>query len=279
MARIDTLPHFLTDVADAIREKKGSSDPITIADFDTEIENLPSGGGDNEISNSTDTIYEFNWQDLIVPNNRVTISSIFRGCAYVKNFPKIIFNNNVTNASNCFMSCTNMNSVDMSNWNISNIIDFSSAFYTCTGLTGTNNFVFPSTTCNGTDVSLSSMFYACSNLVNLDLSDLHINNIRVFSQTFRGCTKLKTLDIRNFKLSTTTTDARLDGSFWNCSALEHLDIRGFDFVNVQIYNKNNMLNAVPTACEIIVKDAANKTWFNTNFASYTNVKTVAEYEG
>ena len=45
MARTDTLGHFLTDVADAIREKKGTSETITASDFDTEIENLPSGGG------------------------------------------------------------------------------------------------------------------------------------------------------------------------------------------------------------------------------------------
>lgn len=45
MARVDTLGNFLTDVADAIRTKKGSSDTILASDFDTEIENLPSGGG------------------------------------------------------------------------------------------------------------------------------------------------------------------------------------------------------------------------------------------
>ena len=45
MARTDTLPHFLTDVADAIRTKKGTEAEIKASDFDTEIENLPSGGG------------------------------------------------------------------------------------------------------------------------------------------------------------------------------------------------------------------------------------------
>ena len=44
MARTDTLGNFLTDVADAIREKKGTSDAIQASDFDTEIANLPSGG-------------------------------------------------------------------------------------------------------------------------------------------------------------------------------------------------------------------------------------------
>ena len=43
MARIDTLINFLTDVAAAIKAKKGDSTLIPAADFDTEIANLPSG--------------------------------------------------------------------------------------------------------------------------------------------------------------------------------------------------------------------------------------------
>ena len=45
MARIDSLGHFLTDVADAIRNKKGSSGTIQASSFDTEIASIPSGGG------------------------------------------------------------------------------------------------------------------------------------------------------------------------------------------------------------------------------------------
>ena len=45
MARTDTLPHFLTDVADAIRTKGGTSGTIQASSFDTAIANLPSGGG------------------------------------------------------------------------------------------------------------------------------------------------------------------------------------------------------------------------------------------
>ena len=44
MARTDTLGHYLTDVADAIRAKGGTSATITASDFDTAIANLPSGG-------------------------------------------------------------------------------------------------------------------------------------------------------------------------------------------------------------------------------------------
>lgn len=44
MARTDTLGHFLTDVADAIRTKGGTSANIQASTFDTAIANLPSGG-------------------------------------------------------------------------------------------------------------------------------------------------------------------------------------------------------------------------------------------
>lgn len=45
MARIDNLTNFLTDVADAIRDKKGTSGEISCANFDTEIASISGGGG------------------------------------------------------------------------------------------------------------------------------------------------------------------------------------------------------------------------------------------
>lgn len=40
----ETIVELLTDVADAIREKKGSNEPINAQNFANEIKNLPSGG-------------------------------------------------------------------------------------------------------------------------------------------------------------------------------------------------------------------------------------------
>ena len=50
MARTDTLINFLTDVATAIKTKKGDNTLIPAADFDTEIANLPSRDGSLLIS-------------------------------------------------------------------------------------------------------------------------------------------------------------------------------------------------------------------------------------
>lgn len=44
MARVNNLVNFLKDIANAIREKKGTNTNIPAANFDTEILNLPSQG-------------------------------------------------------------------------------------------------------------------------------------------------------------------------------------------------------------------------------------------
>lgn len=226
MARIDTLPHFLTDVADAIREKKGSSDPITIADFDTEIENIPSGGGadlseyfNSTISGSTMTDIGTDWTTAI------------------KKLPDMVVTTTGTRAFWGFKG-TEIASV------------------TATGLT-----------------SFERMFNNCTNLTSVNLGGLNGTGVSNIQNMFRECSSLETIDLSSL-IFTRTVNATW--AFGGCTSLTHLDVRNIDFSKVTTFS--NMLNSVPTTCEIIVKDADNKTWFNTNFSDYTNVKTAAEYE-
>lgn len=46
MARTDNLNNFLTDVAESIRTKKGTTELIPASNFDTEINSIETGGGD-----------------------------------------------------------------------------------------------------------------------------------------------------------------------------------------------------------------------------------------
>ena len=65
MARTDNLTNYLTDVATAIKEKKGDNSPINISEFDTEIINLPSGGEPKLFDGSYDRegLKQIGWTD------------------------------------------------------------------------------------------------------------------------------------------------------------------------------------------------------------------------
>lgn len=76
MARTDTLAHFLTDVASAIKTKKGSQTAIQASNFDTEIANLPSGGG---IETATVTFVIDNSEGIAEGFNEFELSWIENG--------------------------------------------------------------------------------------------------------------------------------------------------------------------------------------------------------
>ena len=57
MAKDNNLQDFLTDIADAIREKKGTTEKINPQDFATEIANLSSGGGSGSGSEDNEQNY------------------------------------------------------------------------------------------------------------------------------------------------------------------------------------------------------------------------------
>ena len=75
MARTDNLTNFLTDVAAAIRTKKGDNTLIPAVDFDTEIANLPSGDGSILISLIDRTATSFE-----IPEGTTSIGSYAFSC-------------------------------------------------------------------------------------------------------------------------------------------------------------------------------------------------------
>ena len=89
------------------------------------------------------------------------------------------------------------------------------------------------------------MFYSCSYLVNLNLSNFNTSKVTDASYMFANCERLMSLDIRNF-----------------------------NFSNIGTYT--NMFTGIPNNCLIIVADNTAKRWITTKFTQLTNVKTVAE---
>lgn len=307
MARTDSLGHFLTDVADAIREKTGSSEEIVASDFDTEIENIPSGGGKYaprtiKFSGYTGTNLVYETQNLDT-SNLTSTSDMFSQC---NNLTEIDISNwntsNVANMSGMF-SNTALSSLDLSSFDTSNVTIMYAMFSGChfsqlnlndldlTNVFSMEQFVASNqqltsfTLTNKTSNSLrafSGMFYNCSSLSNVNLGietfatgGTQTNRRIGLANMFGSCTSLTELDLSGLIINTAIYYT--NNMFNGCTNLTKIDIRGLK-LDGNIYSYNGMFNGVPNDCEIIVKDDTAKTWVTSKFTNLTNVKTAAEYE-
>lgn len=117
MARIDNLTNFLTDIANAIRTKKGTQDPINAVNFDTEIESIEIGSG------GIATGLEYNSVDsdgfpVIVTTNGLTKlpTGFFRNVnennGQFTRMTRINLNDNITEiGATAFRECGNLSAI------------------------------------------------------------------------------------------------------------------------------------------------------------------------
>lgn len=251
MARTDTLGHFLTDVADAIRGKKGTSETITASDFDTEITNLPSGG-----DTPTKGVILSEWDNDGYPTkvefvgftelpNSYFIQSSSDG-PILKKVSTVIFSSNLTQIGwNCFQYS------NISQFTLPNTLTTikPNAFANCKNIV---SITLPNTltTLGG------NAFYACTNLESVTLppnitaldystfaydtkfQTINLDNIQTIgNECFRGCI-LKKVCLASIK--TVVGNSAGSSSFVNCSRLKQVWIgENVTTTGLQRYAFNN----------------------------------------
>mgnify|MGYP004640175071 CR=1 FL=1 len=98
------------------------------------------------------------------------------------------------------------------------------AYYTnCTEIQGLNKL----NTSKVTD--MGDMFYNCSSLTTLDVSNFDTSKVTDMSYMFYNCSSLTSLDVSNFDTSKVTNTSRM---FSKCSSLTNLDVSAFNTSNV-----------------------------------------------
>ena len=144
---------------------------------------------------------------------------------------KVVFDASFANArpTSCykwFFDCKYLTTIEGIEYlNTKNVTNMSVMFWGCSALTTLNVSNFD--TQNVTD--MSDMFGFCRALTTLDFSKFDTKNVTDMSDMFEGCRALTTLDISNFNTQNVTN---MRGMFGFCYALTTLDVSNFDTKNV-----------------------------------------------
>ena len=77
--------------------------------------------------------------------------------------------------------------------------------------------------------NMQAMFYNCSNVTSLDLSEIDASEVTNTTDMFRGCSALTQIDLSNFN---TSNDTNTNYMFQNTSKLSMIDISNFDFTHI-----------------------------------------------
>ena len=145
MAKNNNLQDFLTDVANAIRTKTQTTEPINAQDFSNKILSIQTGGGgENTLKNLLDATKKCNYlfslysgtsvDDLIKPNDTENVTSMenmFYMCDNLTHIPT--FNtSNVKKMYRMFGNCSKLTTIPA--LDVSNVTDLSYAFTNCSQL-------------------------------------------------------------------------------------------------------------------------------------------------
>ena len=215
MARTDTLGNFLTDVATAIRNKKGTTDTILASNFDTEIASIESGVDINEYLSDTITKGDSSsggWLKTIIKlRSPLTIEGnsaeyMFYGCP-LNELPQLD-TSNVKDMTSMFDGCKNLTTIPQID--TSNVTRMNQMFYHCSNLT-----TIPQIDTSKVN-SMTYMFGYCSNLTTIPQIDTSM--VANMAYMFNGCNSLTTIPQLNGEKITI-----LSGAFSNCKLLENFN--------------------------------------------------------
>lgn len=118
-------------------------------------------------------------------------------------------------------------------------------FYGCSNLTSLNLTNF-----NTKNVkNMNGMFGDCTHLTSLDITNFNTAKVTNMGNMFLGCSNLTSLDLTNFNTAKVTD---MHGMFKGCSALTSLDLTNFNTAEVRDMNRMfNMLDESSTALTTI----------------------------
>lgn len=195
----------LENIGNAIRNKTGKTDLLTLDEMVTEIGNIETGGG-----SGGDVSEYFNTE---ITTNTTGAQGILH--SVVKKLPNLIIGSNVTSMANAFASY--QGDVIPSITFLSNkVTNFSSCFASCINITTIPQI----DTSNGTNFSF--MFSGCSKLTEMPL--INTSKGTNFNSMFSGCPSLETIPEIDTSNGTNFSNMFNTSSFSNLKTIPKLNL-------------------------------------------------------
>ena len=118
---------------------------------------------------------------------------------------------------------------------------------------------------------MGNMFYGCSALKSLDLTNFNTANVEFMYYMFEGCSALKSLDLTNFNTAKVTD---MSFMFNGCSALTSLDLTKFN--TAKVVNMGNMFYGCSalTSLDLTNFNTAKVTHMNNMFEGCSALTTI-----
>lgn len=179
--------------------------------------------------------------------------SLFYGCAKLESVDMTNFDSSqVTSMASLFAGCSKLASLSISSLDTSRVTRVSNMFYGCASLSGIS--------LSGLDTSqvtsMSGFFSGCSALSSIDLTGLSTTSVTDMAWMFSGCSSLASLSVSGLDTSQVTTMREM---FSGCTAMTRLDLTGFDT------SQTEYLNSMFSGCSSL--ESLNLSSFDTSSAT------------
>ena len=145
---------------------------------------------------------------------------------------------NVWKMVSMFSGCESLKSLDLSSFKTPKVRNVNNMFSNCNSLIESNlsNFINPPLN------DIANIFMNNYNLKYLDISHFDTSRVTDMTGSFKNCYLLKMINISNFNTSITE---KMEEMFYNCHSLEYLDLSNFDTYKVtnmkkMFYNCSNL---------------------------------------
>ena len=183
------------------------------------------------------------------------------------NLEGVVFNTKYVNTLfQAFINANNLESVNTSSWDISNVTNTNNMFFNCKSLTSLD--VSKWNTGNVTE--MTNMFLNCNGLTSLDVSKWNTGNVTDISGIFNSCQKLQSIDVSKWNTSNLINTANM---FNTCSLLTSLDLSNWDTSNVK-YMSFMFANCRSLTTITGVLDFKNCMYYNGMFLNCNNLTSV-----